>query len=151
MCMGRLYSACYKCGASKDTNKCAMCKTCHRIQNAQTAVARRAKIKELQRSTPEGRFKKRITSRRWNRCQYGNAPEYPCPGFCEACGVEIVEGGKPKANSDHDHKTNKWRGWLCTGCNTTEGQLKRVPGIERYLRGEKFKKEPEQSTYTPQG
>ena len=37
---------------------------------------------------------------------------------CEVCGVK--ENGK-KLHMDHDHKTGKFRGWLCNRCNMILG------------------------------
>lgn len=36
-------------------------------------------------------------------------------GNCEIC------GGNTKIAYDHDHKTGKFRGWLCMKCNTALG------------------------------
>lgn len=47
-------------------------------------------------------------------------PTRPCPSVCELCGKP------PKIRAlhlDHDHKTNKFRGWLCSVCNTTLGKF----------------------------
>ena len=38
-------------------------------------------------------------------------------GFCQICGV------MSKLCSDHDHTTNKKRGWLCGTCNTGLGMF----------------------------
>lgn len=46
------------------------------------------------------------------RYNYGNIDVRPCPVLCELCGIR-------KARCfDHDHKTGKFRGWLCYRCNT---------------------------------
>ena len=42
----------------------------------------------------------------------------PKPEFCECCGKIPV-----KWCLDHDHSTNKFRGWLCDKCNTAIGNL----------------------------
>jgi Recombination endonuclease VII len=34
---------------------------------------------------------------------------------------------------DHDHKTGKFRGWLCRSCNTVLGYVKDSPGLLRLL------------------
>jgi hypothetical protein len=43
----------------------------------------------------------------------------PMPPLCEVC-------ARPSARRlcwDHDHKTGKFRGWLCNKCNTALGQV----------------------------
>ncbi|MBS0599582.1 MAG: hypothetical protein JSR92_20185 [Proteobacteria bacterium] len=49
-------------------------------------------------------------------------PTRPDPGFCECCGKP--PSGKFKHLAlDHDHVSNKFRGWLCNGCNRAIGIL----------------------------
>jgi hypothetical protein len=45
-----------------------------------------------------------------------------CPDFCEGCGIH-KDKLKNALHSDHDHITNKFRGWLCTACNLGLGLL----------------------------
>ena len=42
-------------------------------------------------------------------------PEWPKTELCECCNK------KPPELADHDHITLKFRGWLCTECNTGFG------------------------------
>ena len=51
----------------------------------------------------------------------------PKPDVCECC------GNKPlKWCLDHDHKTNKFRGWICDRCNTGLGKLgDNIEGLEK--------------------
>jgi Recombination endonuclease VII len=60
-----------------------------------------------------------------------NAP--PKPEFCECCG-EIPR----KWCLDHDHKTDKFRGWLCDKCNTGIGKL--GDDLEGVMKAVKFLK-----------
>ena len=48
---------------------------------------------------------------------------YEATTKCDCCGVEFGPNGR-LANGkcqDHDHKTNKLRGVICSSCNRTEG------------------------------
>ena len=49
--------------------------------------------------------------------EYLNAPE--CPECCEVCGKKNKAG--TNLSFDHDHKTGKFRGWLCSKCNRILG------------------------------
>jgi hypothetical protein len=76
--------------------------------------------------------------RNWDAAKMGIAPcfEFPDPpedNLCANCGREA------KLHLDHDHKTGKFRGYLCIPCNMGIGQLgDDIAGLERalsYLRG----------------
>lgn len=45
------------------------------------------------------------------------------PNQCEVCG-SIQEGNKNKICWDHDHVTDKFRGWICFRCNFALGLMK---------------------------
>lgn len=47
-------------------------------------------------------------------------------GFCEICGVSEAKCTK-KLGMDHDHKTGRFRGFLCEGCNCGLGNFKDSP------------------------
>lgn len=49
------------------------------------------------------------------------------PNNCEVC------GDKGRICWDHDHKTGKFRGWLCDKCNITLGQARDDPVLLRKL------------------
>lgn len=60
----------------------------------------------------------------------GNSTKYrrahaprPMPEICEVCGA-FAGIGKFGIHYDHDHKTGKFRGWLCGRCNVALGLLK---------------------------
>ena len=44
----------------------------------------------------------------------------PKPEACEICNRRP---GKNGLQFDHDHKSGRFRGWLCSRCNTTLGQV----------------------------
>lgn len=49
-------------------------------------------------------------------------------GCCKICEISEKETGK-KLHVDHNHKTGKVRGLLCTRCNTAIGKFKEDPEI----------------------
>jgi len=59
--------------------------------------------------------------------QHGNPPEnYKCP-ICQRDEQQISSGGGNKSTRwvlDHNHNTNKFRGWLCHNCNMGIGAFK---------------------------
>lgn len=63
----------------------------------------------------------------------------PRPIVCEVC-FNPPEMGK-SLHWDHDHKTGKFRGWLCGRCNIILGLCKEVAetleALASYLRGQK--------------
>lgn len=51
---------------------------------------------------------------------------------CQMCGAKEIEVGRLKL--DHDHKTGKFRGWLCDNCNKSLGHYEKIKDLaERYL------------------
>jgi hypothetical protein len=59
---------------------------------------------------------------------------------CEICGKKHLGLGRRTIVLDHNHQTGKFRGILCSGCNTAIGQFKDDPKLVeralRYLLGE---------------
>lgn len=58
-------------------------------------------------------------------------PLYPEPKVCECC-------GRPEPTRalavDHCHESGKFRGWLCTQCNTGMGKLgDNIAGLKKAL------------------
>ena len=76
------------------------------------------------------RGKRNTYSRRWQGLP---EPTRPCPTVCECCGIPSDR----ELCLDHNHKTGKFRGWLCHFCNTALGMLRDNPVIAdaaaRYL------------------
>lgn len=97
-------------------------------------------------ATAEGREKHNARVRRWRqanphasreisrRCRYKAIATRPEPDTCESCG-RFPEHG---LCFDHDHVTGKFRGWICSPCNRSIGQLgDNLEGVEKaaaYLR-----------------
>lgn len=55
-----------------------------------------------------------------------HASSYPKPsnGLCECCGLNPMNCNPPRKWCwDHDHDTERFRGWLCDVCNLSIGQL----------------------------
>jgi hypothetical protein len=55
----------------------------------------------------------------------------PQPKVCDVCGSDF------RISLDHDHKTKRFRGWLCGNCNWALGHVKDNPEtlekLARYL------------------
>jgi hypothetical protein len=52
----------------------------------------------------------------------------PISEKCDACGSE-AQGYKNRMCYDHDHLTNKFRGWICERCNLILGHAKDSPSV----------------------
>lgn len=50
-------------------------------------------------------------------------------GLCAICEAPIILGGRSGAKVDHDHKTNRVRGLLCSRCNVALGSFRDDPKI----------------------
>jgi hypothetical protein len=47
----------------------------------------------------------------------------PRPLACEICGKSFEDRNRFRGHFDHDHKTGKFRGWTCLGCNVALGHV----------------------------
>jgi hypothetical protein len=89
-----------------------------------------AKSSVWKKANPE---KHRESSRKagWKMEGYPE-PTRPRPAFCECCGGPP---GKSALHLDHDHRTGKFRGWLCSACNLGIGKLgDSIAGVLNALR-----------------
>jgi hypothetical protein len=100
------YDKCVACGSTeKEHGGKGHCVSCYgRILQKETRINYRLLHPSQRTQTVDG-FK------------YSDATR-PKPKNCEICNKEC------NANLDHDHKTNKFRGWLCLQCNTSLGAVK---------------------------
>lgn len=128
----------------------------HKTHPEKAAQYRRGKEADARKRSAEWRAKNREkgceSSRRWyhnnkdkwrqamRKRNYGLSPSAfsellskqsnQC-GICRACFVRTP-------HVDHDHKTGKVRGLLCSGCNTGLGRLERpgfIEAVQQYLKG----------------
>lgn len=65
----------------------------------------------------------RVTMRRFSLTS-------PPPSVCEICGKRPA---RTRLHADHDHTTGAFRGWLCSPCNRSIGQLGDLAGVKRTL------------------
>ena len=105
-------------------------------QRDQRLAKRRAYYASSQISYSQRYYQKNKRKRREQarRCAGLPLPTRLEPETCECCGAFSVSA----LCLDHCHATGKFRGWLCTSCNTSIGKLgDSLAGLERadaYLR-----------------
>lgn len=59
--------------------------------------------------------------------------EYPTWWLCDICNMPISLC-RSEIKLDHDHKTNKFRGWLCHSCNIMIGYIEKFEQMEKTVR-----------------
>lgn len=87
---------------------------------------RRKRMREWLAKNPD--YKKIYSSTYFRTKQLEQMAGRPKPATCEVCGE-----GNYKICYDHDHKTGKFRGWLCMHCNSTLGYAKDNPEVLQKL------------------
>jgi hypothetical protein len=83
----------------------------------------------MRRSDPEKyRTQAREYAKKWADKKRARLSTRSIPEYCECCGQ------KKKLQFDHDHVTDKFRGWICFGCNTSIGKLgDTLEGVQRAI------------------
>lgn len=97
----------------------------YETHKAQVAEKRRA---YYAKNADEIRAKGRDRMRAYNLKKLGITPTRPAPELCEICGkAPSGKGCAAVICMDHDHKTGKFRGWLCSLCNSALGKFEDSP------------------------
>lgn len=103
-----------------------------RWRQANPAAVNEKKRRAYARMSPEKRAAERERLRQWAKDNPEKArrsgwkkqglptPTRPCPENCEVCGRAAWLERRAFA-LDHNHATGKFRGWLCSACNTALG------------------------------
>lgn len=91
-----------------------ICKLCKSRKDAKNlSYERKEKIKEYKKAYYKSGRGKDI----WEKCKYGVCKSELDYDYCLIC------GSKNMIHIDHCHKTNKFRGLLCSKCNTGLGMF----------------------------
>lgn len=107
-------------------NKWGACRLCLRVTVRSWAKANPEKVKASQKKWDAKNRHKLVSSRR--KYLYGVTSEQVDACFirqgrrCAICRQDKPLG-RGSWHVDHDHKTNKFRGMLCSNCNTALGLL----------------------------
>lgn len=102
---------------------------------ARTAQWRKLNPEKHQAYLDRTRDQRRVqgTKANWRRKGITHVTR-PCPKRCECCG----EIPRSALHLDHNHRTKRFRGWICVKCNTAIGKLgdglRGVLKAVRYLR-----------------
>jgi Recombination endonuclease VII len=142
--MASVMRICLKCDRSlplsefhsKGRGKLARdCRGCISIRMKAWRLANIDRLRErekLQRMRPERKAYQRQYKRVAFRRKREETAGRPRPTHCEICGEAGGEGWRG-IHWDHDHKTGKFRGWICVRCNQTIGLCRDMPDLLRKL------------------
>jgi hypothetical protein len=104
------------------------CKACENAANARYYARNSERIREKARAfnkTAHRRAYARNYVREALRKKRDEAAAYPRTAYCDICQAPGV------VCWDHDHRTKRFRGWLCNRCNRCLGLMKDDPTIFR--------------------
>ena len=157
--MSKKFKVCNKCGLRKAVKNfyCRKntkgvlvphqpCKTCHNKYIYDYQKARPAQTKVIQdRYRDKVRYKRALDSSRRLAIKFNYMPctalvaeiKAAFTGRCHICKIQEKDTHR-KLCLDHNHRTGKFRGWLCNNCNHAIGLLQDSPRITlkayRYIR-----------------
>jgi hypothetical protein len=100
------------------------CRAKHRAEYLK-ADANRARVWRADNPDTERARKRKYQAKKL--AQQEKISGRPRPFFCEVCWTN------PRPVFDHDHKTGKFRGWICDRCNKVIGLCYDVPLLLRVL------------------
>lgn len=105
------------------SGKFSWCLECERIYNRSRYIKKEKK--EKMKKKPKTTNRERGLKFRYNISLEDYTKMYNLRnGKCDICDLPKQMGGRYGLYVDHDHKTGKIRGLLCTTCNTAIGKLK---------------------------
>lgn len=106
-------------------------KRAYYFKNKEKTLAYAKKWREDNNWSERYRFKQALKSSKFNSKRRGYLPclateeeiKAVFTGNCHACGVSEVECHE-RLHMDHCHTTGRFRGWLCSNCNSAVGYLR---------------------------
>jgi len=126
----QLATPCKKFGHTGGRYKSRGCKECKNNWRLRYPDKARAASQAWRQRNPE-KARERTWLTHAIRLGYPN-PTRPRPQVCECCGGP--PNGKGRLHLDHDHRTGKFRGWLCSRCNISLGGFgDSVEGLEKAI------------------
>ena len=125
-----VHSKCKSCVAKKNKNHRLKHPDEYRENSRRFEERHKERLKQDRLDNPRRRF---ITALRQGMAKAEKHGYVPCSatedelrntitGKCHSCGKSESECDR-RLSMDHDHKTGKFRGWLCTNCNSAAGML----------------------------
>jgi Recombination endonuclease VII len=94
----------------------------------ENAMARARHQKNREKNLAQQRVWRERNPGSWRKQRGLPEPTRPQPLLCECCEKRIA------THLDHDHKTGRFRGWLCGNCNRGIGQLgDDIHGLQRAM------------------
>lgn len=91
-------------------NKQAFCQECDEIVKIK-------RVKDGEFVCPKG-YNNHLKWQKYKNKYDIDIDETPIPDECEVCKKKT-----DKLCADHDHKTGKFRGWICSNCNVALGMV----------------------------